>query len=445
MSDPLRVFISYRRSDCLAQANALNDGLKNRLKDVKVFMDMDSIPPGVDFERHIRREIAQTHIVLVMIGDNWLDVGPTGVRRIDEPNDFVRLEIESTLAEESTRLIPVLVEGASMPAPGELPASIARLARFNAIELSDQRWSQDIQRMAETIDRVRQELLGSSGPAAPGVAPPPYVPPRPAAPSSPSWSPPPPSQTSRPTFSPQQTRPAAPPQDQRWKPTQPASPSMPSASSNAALVAALPFAATCCSCGLLAPVVTGWLASKHKHSPRTRKRLLQWTGALTAALVVGLVMVGVAPVDKEGTPTGAAANVGAGLYFLVMLVTLVLVWMYRSQSDPPTGAAAGLERREAREQYRDLVKNDPALARSIHVGRPDLVRDYDDGGLVDLNSIPIGWLEARSGLSAVDVSAIAAAREQMGGAFSSVDELLAFSSSTSPQLTQWVREYAVTM
>jgi hypothetical protein len=109
-----RLFISYRRSDCQPQANGLYDGLSHRLPSASVFMDIDSIPPGADFEEHIRREIEICDLVLVLIGDNWLDQTADGSsRRIDTPDDFVRLEIESALASPRVNVLPVLVEGAA--------------------------------------------------------------------------------------------------------------------------------------------------------------------------------------------------------------------------------------------------------------------------------------------------------------------------------------------
>ena len=150
-----RIFISYRRADCQSQANGLYDGLKHRLTESRIFMDIDSIPPGADFEEHIRGEIEQCHVVLVLIGDEWLDPRPgTEVRRIDEANDFVRLEIESSLAAEHVRVVPLLVEGARMPSPEELPESIRRLARLNAFELSDQRWSSDVERLTQQLRQI---------------------------------------------------------------------------------------------------------------------------------------------------------------------------------------------------------------------------------------------------------------------------------------------------
>ena len=146
-----RVFISYRRSDCQPQANGLHDGLSHRLESATIFMDIDSIPPGVEFEQHIRQEIEICDVVLVLIGDNWLDPIPgKDHRRIDDPDDFVRLEIESAFASPRVKVVPVLVEGALMPRIAELPDSVQRLARINAIELSDQRWTADIERLADS-------------------------------------------------------------------------------------------------------------------------------------------------------------------------------------------------------------------------------------------------------------------------------------------------------
>jgi hypothetical protein len=154
MSTDQRIFISYRRSDCQLAASGLNDGLRNRLPGAQVFMDLDSIPPGADFEEHIRNEIDQCDVVLVLIGDEWLAPQPgTSTRRIDQPNDFVRLEIMSALAAQGVRVIPVLVEGATMPAATELPDDIARLARLNAYVLSDTHWGRDITELTTHLQK----------------------------------------------------------------------------------------------------------------------------------------------------------------------------------------------------------------------------------------------------------------------------------------------------
>ncbi len=118
-------------------------------------MDIDSIPAGVDFAEHIREEIEMCDVVLVLIGDNWISAtDQDGRRRIDNPDDFVRLEIENAFSASRVSVVPVLVEGAEMPRATDLPESLQRLARINAIELSDQRWTSDIERLAGEIKRL---------------------------------------------------------------------------------------------------------------------------------------------------------------------------------------------------------------------------------------------------------------------------------------------------
>ncbi len=146
----LSVFISYRRQDSQPQANGLYDGLSHRLPDARIFMDIDSIPAGVDFQEHIQGEIEGCDVVLVLIGEDWLAHDGSGERRIDNPEDLVRLEVAAAL-ERRIPTVPVLVEGARMPRSDELPADVARLARINAIEVSDSRWRGDLERVTRVI------------------------------------------------------------------------------------------------------------------------------------------------------------------------------------------------------------------------------------------------------------------------------------------------------
>jgi hypothetical protein len=183
----LRIFLSYRRSDCQPQANGLYDGLRRRLPDARVFMDIDGIPAGADFEEHIRREISMCDIVLVMIGDNWLDARPgSDVRRIDEPADFVRLEVESALAHPHVDTLPVLVEDTVMPSATEMPDSIARLARLQCVELSDRRWLWDLDHLVAEVEKVARRHGKIAAPAQP---PPSEHPPVPRSPAQPARTP----------------------------------------------------------------------------------------------------------------------------------------------------------------------------------------------------------------------------------------------------------------
>lgn len=154
----MRGFISYRRGDSQAEANGLLDGLRHRLPEWKLYMDVDSIPGGVDFEEHIRQEIESCDVVLVVIGPDWLDVRPEkDIRRIEADGDYVRLEIECALTAPSATVIPVLVGGAEMPIGAELPDSIRGLARRNAVGLDRRRWSADLEGLSRQLGELKHK------------------------------------------------------------------------------------------------------------------------------------------------------------------------------------------------------------------------------------------------------------------------------------------------
>jgi TIR domain len=145
-------FICYRREDAGYPAGWLFDQLTARLGADRVFKDVDSIEPGDDFAEVITEAVSSCAVLLAVIGGRWLAAaGPDG-RRLDDPGDFVRLEIEAALA-RGVRLVPVLVDGARMPRPDQLPASLAPLARRQAIELSHARFSADLAGLLNVLDR----------------------------------------------------------------------------------------------------------------------------------------------------------------------------------------------------------------------------------------------------------------------------------------------------
>jgi Tol biopolymer transport system component len=148
------IFISYRRDDTSGHAGRLYDRLSARFGAERIFMDIDTIKPGVDFVTVIDDAVASCAVLIALIGNEWLTIkDAAGGRRLDNPHDFNRLEIESGL-KRSTTVIPVLVEGARMPSMEDLPSTMAALARRNAIELSDVRWDYDVQRLITTIEEV---------------------------------------------------------------------------------------------------------------------------------------------------------------------------------------------------------------------------------------------------------------------------------------------------
>jgi hypothetical protein len=144
------LFISYRREDSAGFAGRLADALEKGLGAEQVFRDVDDIPPGQDFVEAIRTQLPQLDVVLVLIGPLWSDIARDGMRRLADPDDFVRLEIRLALA-LGKPVIPVLVGGARMPAEEDLPEDIRALARRQAFTLSDAGWKGDVARLSEAI------------------------------------------------------------------------------------------------------------------------------------------------------------------------------------------------------------------------------------------------------------------------------------------------------
>jgi hypothetical protein len=164
MADGPRVFISYRREDCMVHAGRLAENLQARAA-ARVFLDIESIPPGVSFPDFIEREIATCDVVLVMIGDDWLTAtNDTGHQRLADPLDWVHLEIVAAL-ERGVLTIPVLVEGTRMPRPADLPSPVANLALRNAVELRDRSWPHDVDWLIRALPAPTFERPAAESPA----------------------------------------------------------------------------------------------------------------------------------------------------------------------------------------------------------------------------------------------------------------------------------------
>ncbi|MCB1915866.1 MAG: toll/interleukin-1 receptor domain-containing protein [Rhodocyclaceae bacterium] len=162
------IFISYRREDTEGHAGRLFEGLRARFGDDSVFMDVVAIEPGVDFRQVIDAKIAQCDVLLALIGRQWLSAGDdNGARRIDEAQDFVRLEIAAAL-KRGIPVVPLLVQGARMPSAEQLPADLSDLAFRNAVELTHARWESDLAVLAKALSR-HVAPAGRGGEA--GVAP----------------------------------------------------------------------------------------------------------------------------------------------------------------------------------------------------------------------------------------------------------------------------------
>jgi hypothetical protein len=129
----------------------LFDDLVNRFTEQSVFMDVDTIKPGLDFRKAIEENIHSCSVVLAIIGQSWLDSADAeGRRRLEDENDYLRLEIASALRRDIP-VVPVLVRGARMPRADQLPADMQELAYRNAVELTHARWRSDLQVLVDAL------------------------------------------------------------------------------------------------------------------------------------------------------------------------------------------------------------------------------------------------------------------------------------------------------
>jgi TonB family protein len=153
------IFVSYRRNDSQGEAGRLFDDLVTHFGEQKVFMDVAGIEAGRDFRKAIEESVANCGVLLVIIGPSWLAAkNEAGVRRLDDPADFVREEVAAALRRDIP-VIPVLVRGAEMPRVEQLPETLTDLAYRNCVELTHARWRSDVQLLIEPLRR----LIGISG------------------------------------------------------------------------------------------------------------------------------------------------------------------------------------------------------------------------------------------------------------------------------------------
>lgn len=149
-----RIFINYRRQDTEGYAGRLYDHLLRYFAVNDVFMDINDISVGADFVTTLEDALAKCDVLLAVIGPQWVNITDEfGNRRLEQPDDFVRLEIATAIAQEK-RVIPVLVGGARMPAESTLSDDIKPLARRNAHQLSHKNFATDIETLAETIRQI---------------------------------------------------------------------------------------------------------------------------------------------------------------------------------------------------------------------------------------------------------------------------------------------------
>lgn len=168
------IFLSYRREDTAGYSGRLADALRDNFGEAVIFRDVDTITPGVDFIQAITKAVEEADVLLAVIGPRWLTAKDKDRRRrIDDPEDYVRLEITTAL-ERGGKVLPVLVDGARLPRAQNVPEPLRPLLRRQAIELTDSRWSYDLGVLLDELRPTLRSTERKPEPAEekPGLAPP---------------------------------------------------------------------------------------------------------------------------------------------------------------------------------------------------------------------------------------------------------------------------------
>jgi hypothetical protein len=150
-----KIFLSYRREDSADVAGRIYDRLTQAFKKAEVYKDVDSIPLGVDFRKHLQGTVESCDVLLVVVGDRWLTASTvSGARRLDDPKDFVRIELEVALRRDIP-VIPLLVRGAVVPQETELPPDLASLAYRNGTSIRpDPDFHRDMDRLIQSLQTL---------------------------------------------------------------------------------------------------------------------------------------------------------------------------------------------------------------------------------------------------------------------------------------------------
>jgi hypothetical protein len=148
------IFINYRKDDSNWNALALYNELQKYFEEERLFKDFNAIQPGDDFVLSIQRALSKCDVLLVVMGRHWLDVkNSNNVRRLDDPDDYVRIEIATAL-ERGIQVIPVLFDNTPIPTPQQLPDNLKPLSRRQAIEINPNGFEDDVRRLAVAIKKV---------------------------------------------------------------------------------------------------------------------------------------------------------------------------------------------------------------------------------------------------------------------------------------------------
>src|SRR5689334_13323838 len=150
----LNLFVSYRREDSAGSTGRLAEALRMHFGSDRVFMDVDTIGLGEDFQAAIEKRLETCDVLIAVVGRNWLTAADgRGLRRLDNPEDWVRIEIEAALNRD-VPVVPVLVDRAETLDAGALPEGLRALARRNAIELRHEAWGRDVDKLVAGLKEI---------------------------------------------------------------------------------------------------------------------------------------------------------------------------------------------------------------------------------------------------------------------------------------------------
>ena len=164
---PMKIFISYRHKDSQDIADRIYDGLVPEFETDNVFKDVDSIPYGRDFRQFLQDAVTQCDVLLAVIGPRWLgETDAAGRRRVDDPGDWVRIEVETAL-ERAIPVIPLLVDGASFPRGEDLPPSLQGLIyRHGTPVRPDPDFHHDMGRVVKALREIEPGVSRTAPPEA---------------------------------------------------------------------------------------------------------------------------------------------------------------------------------------------------------------------------------------------------------------------------------------
>jgi len=150
-----KIFISHRHSDTQSDCHRLKSDLQKIFGKDQVFLDIENLEPGIKFAEAIEKTLAQSKVVLVVIGPDWLHVtNDKGGKRLFDEKDWVRREIAASLNDANTRVIPVLVKGSNIPEEEDLPADLKPLTQLQVAEITTKRWDYDLGELIKVLERL---------------------------------------------------------------------------------------------------------------------------------------------------------------------------------------------------------------------------------------------------------------------------------------------------